>query len=122
MLIRKAPGIRYSEVTPRAEYMSRRSLLASAAAGLLLTGSTASAAKLAPASKSPLSTSESSTPLEAVTGYNNYYEFGTNKEDPSRHATNFRTQPWQVTVGGHCSKPGTYDLDSLMKVAPLEER
>jgi len=122
MLIRKAPEIRYSEVTPRAEYMSRRSLLASTAAGLLLTGSSASAAKLAPASKSPLSISESPTPLEAVTGYNNYYEFGTNKEDPSRHATNFRTQPWQVTVGGHCSKPGTYDLDSLMKVAPLEER
>ena len=48
MLIRKAPAIRYSEVTPRAEYMSRRSLLASTAAGLLLTGGSASAAKLAP--------------------------------------------------------------------------
>ncbi|HYP07990.1 MAG TPA: protein-methionine-sulfoxide reductase catalytic subunit MsrP [Bryobacteraceae bacterium] len=121
MLIRRAPEVRYSEVTPRAAYMSRRRLLAGATAGLLLTGTDLSAAKLSGA-KSQFSTSEPQTPLKDITTYNNYYEFGTDKSDPARNSGQFKTQPWQVTVGGLCNKPGKYDLDSLMKVAPLEER
>ena len=121
MLIRRTPEFRYSDITPRAEYMNRRRMLTTTAAGLFLTGSGLSAAKLE-AAKSKFSTSEELTPLKDITGYNNYYEFGTNKEDPARYATNFRTSPWVVTVGGQCAKPTKYDYDSLVKVAPLEER
>jgi methionine sulfoxide reductase catalytic subunit len=120
MLIRRAPDIRYSGITPRALYMSRRQLL-TGASGLLLTGSAASGAKLA-AAKSAFSTSEAQTPLKDITSYNNYYEFGTDKEDPARNAQEFRTSPWQVAVGGLCSKPTKYDYDTLIKLAPLEER
>jgi methionine sulfoxide reductase catalytic subunit len=120
MLIRRAPDLRYSQVTPRSIYLSRRQLLTGASA-LLLTGSTASGAKLVGA-KSTFSTSESQTPLKDITGYNNYYEFGTDKLDPAKNAQEFRTSPWQVAVGGLCSKPATYDYDKLLKLAPLEER
>jgi sulfoxide reductase catalytic subunit YedY len=121
MLILKSSPMRYSQVTPRADYLSRRQFVRAASAGLLLTGSVASAAKLS-ASKSPLSTSEPQTPLKDITHYNNYYEFGTDKQDPANNSGNFRTNPWQVTVGGLCSKPATYDYDSILKIAPLEER
>jgi len=121
MLIRKAPDIPYSAVTPKREYLSRRRFFANSAAGLALAGPIAYAAKLT-AQKSPFSTTETQTPLKDITSYNNYYEFGTNKEDPARYATEFRTRPWQVSVEGLCSKPKTYDIDSLTKLAPLEER
>ena len=120
MLIRRAPDLRYSDVTPRNAYLSRRSLLAGAS-GLLLTGSAASAAKLN-AAKSSFSTSEAQTPLKDVTNYNNFYEFGTDKTDPAKNAQGFRTSPWQVEIGGLCAKPAKYDYDTLVKVAPLEER
>ena len=120
MLIRRAPDLRYSEVTPRSIYLSRRQLLTGASA-LLLTGSAASGAKLVGA-KSGFSTSETQTPLKDVTGYNNYYEFGTDKQDPEKNAQEFKTSPWQVVVGGMCSKPAKYDYDKLTKLAPLEER
>jgi sulfoxide reductase catalytic subunit YedY len=121
MLIRKAPDLLYSEVTPKAEYLSRRRFLTGTAAGLALPGVAAYAAKLA-AQKSSFSTTEQQTPLKDITTYNNYYEFGTNKEDPARYAKEFRTNPWQVSVEGLCSKPQKYDIDGLTKLAPLEER
>ena len=65
---------------------------------------------------------EKLTPREDITTYNNYYEFGTQKEDPSHYANTLRPSPWQVQVGGQVNKPKTYDLDSIMKIAPLEER
>lgn len=121
MLIRQAPEIRSSEITPKSVYLNRRRFLATAAGGLWLARS-AQAEKLPNLVKSNLSTTEKPTPYEAVTGYNNYYEFGTGKEDPSHNATRFRTHPWTVKVEGHCNKPQTYDIDSLLKLAPLEER
>ncbi len=62
------------------------------------------------------------TPLEAITHYNNYYEFGTGKDEPVEYAKNFITSPWQVKVDGQVAKAKTLDLDAVMKIAPLEER
>ncbi len=121
MLIRSAPDLKYSDVTSKKDFLDRRRFLASAAAGVALGGPAAQAAKLE-ARKSGYTVAETVTPLKAITGYNNYYEFGTNKDDPARNAGEFRTEPWQVSVEGHCAKPAKYDLDSLRKLAPLEER
>lgn len=122
MLIRKVPDLRWSDVTPKDVYVNRRSFLTGAAAGVILAAKPALADKLAPASKGPFSTSEPATSLKDITTYNNYYEFGTQKGDPSKKATQFRTRPWTVKVEGLCNNPKTYDLDSLLKLAPQEER
>jgi len=57
-----------------------------------------------------------------VTGYNNYYEFGTGKDDPARNAARFRTRPWKVEVGGEVTRPAVYDLDELLKPFTPAER
>jgi sulfoxide reductase catalytic subunit YedY len=62
------------------------------------------------------------TPEGAVTTYNNYYEFGTDKGDPSKNSKNFVTSPWSVSVEGEVAKPRTFSIDEIMKLAPLEER
>jgi sulfoxide reductase catalytic subunit YedY len=62
------------------------------------------------------------TPYKDVTTYNNYYEFGTEKEDPAEYAVDFKTRPWSIAVAGECNKPGTYDLDDFIKPYALEER
>ncbi len=65
---------------------------------------------------------EKATPYKDVTSYNNFYEFGTEKEDPSRNAHTLKTRPWTLAVEGMVGKPKTFDLDDLLKLAPLEER
>jgi methionine sulfoxide reductase catalytic subunit len=125
MLIRNAPRIRSSEITPRQVYLNRRRFLsglagAAAAGGLL--GGAALAAKLEPLKKSPFSISEKPNALRDITGYNNYYEFGTGKEQPAVNARNFKTSPWTVSVEGLCNKPKKFDIDQILKLAPLEER
>ena len=110
-----------NEVTPKSVYLNRRKFLAgamlAAAARRLTAGD-----RLNVALKSPFSTSEQPTPLDAITHYNNFYEFGTNKDQPASLATDFKTSPWTVSVEGAVNKPRTFDLDMLMKLAPLEER
>jgi sulfoxide reductase catalytic subunit YedY len=110
----------YSQVTPKSAYLSRRNLLAAA----LGAGSIAMAGtKFDKVAKSPLSTTgEKLTPIDAVTGYNNFYEFGPNKSDPARNAGKFKTSPWTVKIEGEVAKPKTLDLDAILKLAPLEER
>ncbi len=121
MLIRKPDLIRSSEITPKDVYMNRRRLLGLGAIGLL--GSRLEAAKLEGVKKNPAYVvDEKVNRFEEITGYNNYYEFGTNKDDPAKNAGNFKTNPWQVKVEGLCAKPKVYDLDSLLKLAPMEER
>jgi methionine sulfoxide reductase catalytic subunit len=124
MLIRKAPDLRYSQVTPRLMYMNRRRFLTAGPAGLgaLAALREAKAGSKLAATKSPFSTTEPPTPLEAITHYNNFYEFGTDKEDPSKNAYKLRTSPWSVKVEGAVSKPTVLDLDAIFKIAPLEER
>jgi methionine sulfoxide reductase catalytic subunit len=136
MLIKKPSDIPYSEVTPKAVYMNRRTFLAGVAAA---TGAATLAARpianwlestpvfaadtpLAPSVKSPFSSSEPQTPYKDVTHYNNYYEFGTDKSDPARNATKFQTSPWSVSVEGEVNKPRTFDIEEINKLAPLEER
>ncbi len=124
MVIRKSPDLRYSQVTPRTMYLNRRRFLAagSVALGALRGMAAAAAGSKLTATKSPFSTSEEPTPLEAITHYNNFYEFGTDKEDPSKNAYKLRTSPWSVKVEGAVAKPTVLDLDAIFKIAPLEER
>ena len=125
MLIRKPADLRYSDVTPKNVYVNRRRFLA---AGSAIVGAWAlptpadATMKLNNVVKSTYKVDEKITPKEDITTYNNYYEFGTGKDEPSRYANTLRTSPWQVQVGGLVDKPKTYDLDSVMKIAPLEER
>ena len=124
-----------SEITPKAVYRDRRRLLAAAglaAAGLPLVASTSARAQrlsavngeLAslPGKASPLSTMERPTSFEDATSYNNYYEFGTDKSDPARHAGSLITRPWTVVVEGEVAKPKTFDVEELLKLAAQEER
>ena len=130
MLIRTPTEIPYSAATPKKVYLNRRNLLASAA--LALGGAAAfktfsassvnvAGAKL-DARQSPLSTTEKLTSFQDVTHYNNFYEFGTAKTDPAENAKTLRTAPWTVSVEGAVAKPRVFDLDTILKLAPLEER
>jgi len=134
MLIRREPSIKSSEITPRQVYLSRRKLLwGGLAGGALAAGGAAwrllsppqpvlAGTKLTGVVKGPFNTSEAQTPFQTVTHYNNFYEFGTAKEEPAEKARNFRTSPWMITVEGLVKKPRKFDLDQIMKIAPLEER
>jgi methionine sulfoxide reductase catalytic subunit len=134
MLIKKA-DIRSSEITPKSLYLNRRNFLAvaasagaAAALGLgiretIAPSATALAAnKIDGIKKSPLSTTETVTPYKDVTHYNNYYEFGTSKDEPAELAKNFRTRPWKVKIDGLVDKKQELDLDTILKMAPPEER
>src|SRR5260370_19557895 len=124
MLIKRNLVLPYSSVTPRGVSLSRRRFLAGGGAAAMLgfgTGVSVAGTKLS-AAKSPLSTTEKPTPFQDVSTYNNFYEFGTTKSDPSRNAKNLRTVPWTVCIEGAVAKPRVLDLDALLKIAPLEER
>jgi sulfoxide reductase catalytic subunit YedY len=71
---------------------------------------------------SPFSTPEEKTGYKEATTYNNFYEFGTDKGDPAQNAHTLKTRPWTVTVEGAAGKPKVFDIDELLKLAPLEER
>ena len=122
-----------SEITPQHIFEQRRRFLAAAAmgaAGATLApwesreafAANAPLAKLAAKSNPAYTTVEKATPYDQVTTYNNFYEFGTDKSDPARYAGTLRPHPWQVSVEGLVKTPKTYDLDDLMKLAPMEER
>jgi sulfoxide reductase catalytic subunit YedY len=135
MLVKRSPDLKYSDITPRESYVNRRKFLygMGLAGGLALAGKTLSelvspqtkayaAAKLSPLTPSPFSTTEKVSPEQVVTTYNNFYEFGTEKGDPSKNAQKFITSPWSVSVEGECAKPRKYSMDEILKLAPLEER
>jgi len=135
VLIKKPGNIPSSEVTPKSLYFERRKFLAgTAAAGVVALAGRAAGALLAPGRawadgaklnvtvKSPSSTTEKMNSLEEVTHYNNYYEFGTDKYSPAKYAQALHTRPWKVLVDGEVLKPKTFDIDDLLKLAPLEER
>ena len=130
MLIQKPAGIRYSEVTPKALYFDRRKFLAGIPAAFLgarelLSPSARALAgtKLPNLAKSPLSTSEKENSYNDVTHYNNFYEFGTGKDQPAKLAQKFKPGPdWRVSVEGAVAKPRKFALDELVALAPMEER
>jgi sulfoxide reductase catalytic subunit YedY len=117
-----------SEITPRTVWMRRRELLrAAAAAGLAIAAPRGSAqpeaARKLTAKPGPYSTMEKPTPYKLLTEYVNFYEFGTEKHDPPKYAPKLlRTRPWTVAVEGAVRKPRTFDIEDLLKLAPLEER
>ena len=134
MLIRVRNGmdVRPSEITPRGVYLDRRRFLARAAVGAVAAvagiGTAAAGEGTPPAprldgvAKGPYAVDEPRTPFEAITRYNNFYEFGTDKEDPARYAGGMTVRPWSLAIDGLCAKPGTYDVDQLIKENRLEER
>jgi len=128
-----------SEITPEGLYLRRRELIRDAAlfaaaatalgGGLVaLTRGAGRGPVLAPgvdlpvASRLDFAQGEPATPYEDVAGYNNFYEFGVEKTDPARLAHTLRPRPWAVTVDGEVGRPGTFDLDDLIRGLPLEER
>ena len=64
---------------------------------------------------------DKATPYKDASTYNNFYEFGTDKADPAQNAGSLKTRPWTVSIEGEIKKPMTLDIDSLLKLAPLEE-
>jgi sulfoxide reductase catalytic subunit YedY len=148
MLIKKAGNIKSSEITSEATYLRRREFMQGAGlllgAGLVpsLIPSAAQAAitrysgsveyasrapdwlqaKVGQAVPGAYSTTEAPAPWDVVTGYNNFYEFGTDKSDPKKNAANFKTDPWQVEIAGEADLTGTFNLEDILKPHPLEER
>jgi methionine sulfoxide reductase catalytic subunit len=123
MLIRHAPDVRPSEITPPHIYLNRRHWLAGAA-GLALAAATPldAIATALPAARSPFSTPEPMTSRQDVTSYNNFYEFGTGKSDPAESSGSLKTSPWTVKVDGLVDKPAVYALEDFIKPFALEER
>ncbi len=107
----------WSDVTPKALWLNRRQWITGAAA---LTATPALSQITAAPSR--FSTDAEPNSLEDITSYNNFYEFGTGKEDPASYAGGLTTDPWSVVIDGLVDKPGTYDLADVMKDQPLEER
>ena len=135
MLIKKPSDIKSSEITSKTLYLNRRQFILAASAtavtaGAALSGTDAlfptapvfAGEKLNNVSKSSYSTTEKQNSFKDITNYNNFYELGTEKEDPAANAKYLVTRPWTVAVEGEVKKPKTYDIDQLTKVAPLEER
>ena len=140
MLIRKpeplsGSNIPSSEITPKEKWMNRRSFIAAAAAtGAVALGAERVSEILAPAHaahaqtrlqtvKSPLTTTgEDLTSFQDITHYNNFYEFGENKTDPAQNAGALPTRPWNVKISGLVKTPKTFDIETLLKMHPLEDR
>jgi methionine sulfoxide reductase catalytic subunit len=135
MLIRRKPELNYGDVTPQDVYTNRRKFLrdlgiagaAAAIAGekILSVASpnlTAYATSKLNFVKGKFNTDEKITPINDVTHYNNFYEFGTDKSDPAKNSQNFRTTPWTVSVEGEVKTPRKFSMDEILKLSPLEER
>jgi sulfoxide reductase catalytic subunit YedY len=147
----RPPDLKGSEITPLDAYLGRRAFMKQAAAfaattvglggglvaltarggkkpklpprsaGITIVSAdapTSSASSAAPA----LGANDTKTPLDAIASYNNYYEFGLSKSEPSERAADFKTRPWSILVEGEVKKPRGLDLDTLTKWFPLEER
>lgn len=132
MLIRKSGHEPLSsEITPetvwqsRREWMARASMIA-AAAGLPAWASRRAfaqgAGELPGQPSREYSVMDKPTELKDITSYNNYYEFGVDKDQPAEYAGKLQTRPWTVSVEGEVQHPKTFDIDTLLKLAPLEER
>jgi sulfoxide reductase catalytic subunit YedY len=139
MLIKRPADIRSSEITDEKLYFNRREFMraagfaagAAAGAGVFMAAdATVSAAEPAPRGRkldnvkpSEFSeTKEKANSWEQITTYNNFYEFGTDKEDPALYAKSLRTEPWSVVIDGEVAKPAKYALEDILKGQTLEER
>ena len=137
------PEIAASEVTPREIFEQRRTIIRAAAAGTFgaalapffardalaqitqpspTPSPNPSSTKLTASVNTKYALKEKLTRYKDITTYNNFFEFGTDKADPAQYAHTLITKPWTVTVEGHVKNPKVYDIDELLKLAPLEER
>jgi sulfoxide reductase catalytic subunit YedY len=132
IVINKPSDVPSSEITPESVYKQRRQFI-KAGIGLALSSALVSPVqakteagyggrKLVHMPAKSFSTDEELTPFKDITEYNNFYEFGTDKYSPAKRAHTLRTSPWSVAVSGHCEKPGTLNLEDILKPHPLEER
>ncbi len=132
MLVRKGGGIASSEITPKGTYEAfsadRRRFLARAglagagvAMGGMFPGVMQAETKLQ-VTPTAYKVGDATTPEAKAKSYNNFYEFGTNKDEPAKNAHTLRTRPWTVSVEGLVAKPQTIDIDTLMRYKPIEER
>ena len=133
MLIKRPQDIKPSEITPESTFKQRRGLLKAALAMGLIKAAGASAQEPWPNNPTegtpltglkpwPSDVNAEPTAIEHVTGYNNYYEFGTGKADPARYAHTLKPHPWTVTVDGEADRTGTFAFEDLIKGHALEER
>lgn len=121
-MARYKSDLKYSAVTPKADFMNRRQLMAGAAGLGLAAGMGLPAAAKLNAAKTAYGAGLELTSFEDVTTYNNFYEFGTGKEDPSKYAKALTTDPWSVEIGGLVNNPGKYAFEDILKDMTLEER
>ncbi|OZI45385.1 mononuclear molybdenum enzyme YedY [Bordetella genomosp. 5] len=125
MFVRKPGDVLPSEITPESVWQSRREWMlrtGAAAAALSLPAWARAEGDALPGRASPFSVMEKQTPIKDVTTYNNYYEFGLDKSDPAANAGKLQVRPWTVKVEGEVEKPATFDIDTLLKLAPMEDR
>ncbi len=131
MLIKRSTDLRWSDVTDRRLYLNRREFVRAAVAAGVAAAWPAAARAAQPAPhgrrfqrvrRSEYSTSEPPNPWEHVTTYNNFWEFGKEKDDPALHASTLKTEPWSILVTGACEKPATFALDDVLRMEALEER
>ncbi|CAM3525559.1 protein-methionine-sulfoxide reductase catalytic subunit MsrP [Paracoccus nototheniae] len=115
--------LNWSDVTPHKVFLDRRSFMAASAAALALPALAGRAqAQTVTGRPSPLSTDQTPNTFEEITNYNNFYEFGTGKEDPARNAHTLTTDPWAVQIDGLVDRPGSYGVEDLAPDNALEER
>ncbi|MEH6559292.1 MAG: protein-methionine-sulfoxide reductase catalytic subunit MsrP [Oceanicoccus sp.] len=134
MLIQKPSDIVSSDITPEAVYLKRRQFMAGSllsAAAAAAPQSFAAAGDVLPEldykqvvqdSSSGYYTNEMLAPYEDIKQFNNFYEFGMNKEDPARYSDAMSIDPWSITIEGAVEKPGTYALEDILGKVDLEER
>lgn len=123
-------SISASQITPKSLYLRRRALLKAGLLGsaALLTGHASRYAiaedegKLSATYNAAFSTDEPQTSFDSASSYNNFYEFGTDKRDPARHAHRLKTKPWAVRVDGEAELTGSFDIEDILKQNPLQER
>jgi len=129
MLIRRAPMFKSSEITDQRLYLNRREFMVGAAALALAPGAASAGAPAGAASGTPLQATKSDkfsiadkpTSFKDATAYNNFYEFGMEKEDPAKLAHLLKPRPWSVQVDGLVHKPKRFDIEEVLRF-PLEER
>ena len=116
MAYRFKSDLTWNDVTPKDVFFNRRAFLAGATA--LAAGGIGGALQ----ASTDFSTDEEPNSWEEITTYNNFYEFGTGKDDPAKYADALTTSPWSVEIDGMVEKPGTYSFEDIMKEMTIEER
>jgi methionine sulfoxide reductase catalytic subunit len=117
MLIRRAPDLRASDITDEAMYLDRRQFISRAGVALASVAASGAAGRV-----EAQGSDDKLTPYEDVTTYNNFYELGTDKDQPAKNAHLLRPRPWSIAIEGHVKKPAVYAIEDFLKPHKLEER